>query len=96
MVGTGVTPYEYFNMPSGICDGFQLRETRYYHNLKNHEALIEWVKGTRIRPYLACLSSTDKEAFENEILKRVKIAYPVMANGEVILCFNRFFMIGIK
>lgn len=91
-----LTPNEYFNLLSGHCSSFQLWETRYYHNLKDHEALIEWVKGTRIRPYLSCLDTSGREAFENEILKRVREIYPVMENGEVILCFNRFFMIGVK
>lgn len=91
-----LTPHEYFNLLSGQCSHFQMWETRYYHNLKNHEALIEWVKGTRIRPYLVHLDEVEKKAFENEILDLVKKTYPVMENGEVILCFNRFFMIGIK
>ncbi len=89
-----LTPHEYFDLLSETCSGFQLWETRYYHNLKNHEALIEWVKGTRIRPYLSLLSDPDKKAFEAEILRKVKDAYPIMKNGEVILCFNRFFLIG--
>lgn len=91
-----LTPHQYFNLLSRHCSSFQLWETRYYHNLKNHEALVEWVKGTRIRPYLSCLDDTGKEAFENEILRRVREAYPIMENGEVILCFNRFFMVGVK
>jgi len=89
-----LSPHEYFDLLSSYCNHFQLWETRYYHNLKSHEALVEWVKGTRIRPYLACLDASDKNAFEHEILQRVKETYPVMRNGEVILCFNRFFMIG--
>ncbi len=91
-----LTPHEYFNLLSSYCSSFQLWETRYYHNLKDHEALIEWVKGTRIRPYLSCLDASGKAAFENEILKQVRETYPVMKNGEVVLCFNRFFMIGAK
>ena len=91
-----LTPHEYFNLLSGHCSSFQLWETRYYHNLKDHKALIEWVKGTRIRPYLSCLDTSGREAFENEILNRVRETYPVMENGEVIMCFNRFFIVGVK
>ena len=65
-------------------------------NLKNHEALIEWVKGTRIRPYLVHLDDIGKKIFEDEILDLVRKTYPIMENGEVILRFNRFFMIAIK
>lgn len=90
-----LTPHEYFNILSRHCSSFQLWETRYYHNLKNHEAIIEWVKGTKIRPYLTHLDDAGKREFEHEILRRVKETYPIMENGEVIMCFNRFFMAGV-
>lgn len=91
-----LTPDEYFDLLSASCSEFQIWETKYYHNLSNHEALLEWVKGTRIRPYLAHLDEDSKVAFEQKLLNRVKEAYQVMANGEVILHFNRFFMVGVR
>lgn len=89
-------PHEYFDLLSPLCKSVQIWETKYYHNLNNHQALIEWVKGTRIRPYLAHLSPLDGDAFEQELLKRVQMKYPIMDNGEVILHFNRFFILGIR
>lgn len=91
-----LSPYEYFNILSRHCSSFQIWETRYHHAMKDHRAIIEWVKGTRIRPYLAHLDDDGKQAFEQEILERVKETYPVMENGEVIMRFNRFFMAGVK
>ena len=91
-----LTPNEYFNILSDCSGEFQIWETKYYHNLPNHKALVEWIKGTRIRPYLAHLSSEAGELFEQEIYERTKEAYPVMKNGEVILCFNRFFFVAEK
>ncbi len=84
-------PDEYYEILSGCSSGFQIWETVYYHELQNHEAMLEWVKGTHIRPYLAQLSEEDGLEFENEILDRVKKAYPVMSDGKVILRFRRFF-----
>ena len=91
-----LTPHEYFNLLTRHCSSFQMWETKYYHDLKNHEALVEWVKGTRIRPFLVHLDDDGKKAYEKELLRRVKEMYTPMSNGEVIMCFNRFFMIGVK
>ena len=91
-----LTPNEYFDILSSCSSSFQIWETTYYHNLPDHKALVEWVKGTRIRPYLAQLNQEQKEAFENEIIEKVKEVYPIMASGEVILKFKRFFFTAIR
>ncbi len=89
-------PDEYYEILSGCSNSFQIWETVYYHDLPDHEALLEWVKGTHIRPYLAQLSDEDGLEFENEILDRVKKTYPVMSDGKVILRFRRFFFTARK
>lgn len=58
--------------------------------------MVEWVKGTRIRPYLAQLDDEMGKKFENEIMERAKEVYPVLDSGEVILRFRRFFFTAIK
>lgn len=91
-----LTPHEYFNVLCDCSSDFQIWETRYYHNLPDHKALVEWVKGTKIRPYLTVLSEEMGARFEQEIIERSKDIYPVMKNGEVILCFRRFFFTAVK
>lgn len=91
-----LNPDEYYEILSGCSDNFKIWETVYYHDLPNHEALLEWVKGTHIRPYLALLSEDDGLEFENEILKRVRKTYPVMSDGKVVLRFRRFFFTAEK
>lgn len=93
---TTLSPDEYFNILSSCSSTFEIWETKYYHNLPDHKSLIEWVKSTKIRPYLAKLDEETGSAFENEILDGVKKIYPLMDNGEVILGFRRFFFIAVK
>ena len=64
--------------------------------MPSHKQLIEWVKGTRLRPYLDVLNPAQQSEFENDILSKVKAAYPVMANNKVVLKFRRFFFIAEK
>lgn len=91
-----LTPTEYFNILTDCASSFDIWEVKYYHNLPDHRALVDWVKGTRIRPYLDCMSEAQGEAFENEILERSKELYPIQNNGEVLLGFRRFFFTAVK
>lgn len=91
-----LTPNEYFDILSECSSEFQIWETKYFHNLPDHKSLVEWVKATRMRPYLAHLNKEKGMEFEQEIVDRVAEAYPSMKNGEVILCFRRFFLVAVK
>ena len=64
--------------------------------MPSHKALIEWVKGTRLRPYLDALSDEMQQEFLNEILEKAKTAYPIQKNGEIIFRLRRFFFIAKK
>ena len=89
-------PEEYLDILSRCASNFELWETVYYHVMPCHEQLIEWVKGTRLRPYLDVLNPVQQSEFENDILLKARAAYPVMANNEVVLKFRRFFFIVQK
>ncbi len=89
-----LSPEEYYQILSHCASQFDLWETVYYHTLPSHIHLIEWVRGTRLRPYLDVLNSTQQQQFEQALLSRVKSAYPLTQSGEVLLKFRRFFFIA--
>lgn len=89
-------PAAYYGILSRCSRGFDLWETVYYHPLPSHEHLLEWVRSTRLRPYLEVLNDEDKPLFEQEILCRARRAYAPTATGEVILNFRRFFFVARK
>ncbi|MBQ8134747.1 MAG: trans-aconitate methyltransferase, partial [Clostridia bacterium] len=91
-----LTPEEYYDILSGCASDFDIWETVYYHDLSSHQELTNWVRGTRLRPYLDCLSDEDKKVFEAELLNRIKKQYTVMMNGTVILKFRRLFFVAVK
>lgn len=84
-------PEQYFDVLSGISNDFSIWETTYYHRMATHQGLIDWVKGTWLRPYLAALPAGQRPAFEAELLERAKGLYPMQENGEVLFPFRRFF-----
>lgn len=91
-----LTPAEYFDILSECATSFTLWETKYCHPLADHRALVEWVKGTRLRPYLDFLGETAGKEFEDELVRRAEEIYPVRKNGSVVLHFRRFFFLAEK
>ena len=91
-----LSPQEYFDILSSCSSHFEMWETVYYHAMPSHEHLIEWVRGTRLRPYLDALDEKEKAEVEGDILTKVKESYPFTASGEVILKFRRFFFVAHK
>lgn len=86
-----LSPLEYYKILSSHSSSFSIWESKYYHTMDNHRALVEWVKGTRLRPYLDALSPEEGREFEEEIVEKSKELYPVMENGKVVLGFRRLF-----
>ena len=90
-VNEALEPPGYYDILCGCSSAFQMWETVYCHSLPSHEALIDWVRGTRLRPYLEALDSEGAAAFERELLLRVRDVYPIQKDGNVLLRFRRFF-----
>ncbi len=73
-----------------------LWHTVYYHPLENAAAIVEWVKGTGLRPYLDAAGPQNREAFVADYTARIAAAYPPMADGRVLLHFPRLFLVAVK
>ena len=89
-------PEAYFQLLSSCTASFEQWETVYYHALPSHEALINWVRGARLRPYLEALSPEEAVLLERGLLRRAREEYPVTSNGVVLLRFRRFFFTAIR
>lgn len=87
---------EYFDILSEIASDFTLWQTTYYHRMQSHGEIMEWYRGTGLRPYLEVLSAEEQIAFEEEVYAEVVKAYPCRRNGEVIFRFPRLFFVAVK
>lgn len=87
-------PDEYVDLLEDCGVEFDLWETIYYHLLPSYEAVLEWYRGSGLRPYLQVLSAEDGQAFEADVLARVRAAYHERAAGGVTLCFPRLFFVA--
>jgi trans-aconitate 2-methyltransferase len=73
----------------------ELWQTAYQHVLENAESILEWIRGTGLRPFLEALPTQEMRLeFEAQLLERVRQAYPPQRDGKVLFEFNRLFMIA--
>jgi trans-aconitate 2-methyltransferase len=70
-------------------------QTNYLHLLPGADPVLEWVRGTGLRPVLAALSDADATAFEAAYAARLRTAYPRTEHGTVFP-FLRTFVVGQK
>jgi trans-aconitate 2-methyltransferase len=68
-------------------------ETTYLHVLQGEDPVLDWYKGTGLRPVLAALEPDNATAFLAEYGRRLRAAYPSQPYGTV-LPFRRIFVVA--
>ena len=70
-------------------------ETTYLHRLLGDDPVLEWVRGTGLRPVLDALGPEDSAQFESEYASRLRQAYPATVHG-TFFPFRRIFAVAHK
>ena len=86
-------PEEYLAQLAGLGCSVDAWETTYLHVLAGPDPVLEWVKGTALRPVLTALAGEEREAFLAEYAARLREAYPARPYGTV-LPFRRLFVVA--
>jgi len=68
-------------------------ESTYVHVLQGDDAVVQWVRGTGLRPVLAALSPHDAAEFEAEYGAALRVAYPANRHG-TLFPFRRIFAVA--
>ena len=91
-----LTSAEYFDILAELTPNFFIWETTYYHNMQSHHTILDWYRGTGLRPYLDALPLDKVTEFEQDIFNEVKKRYPVQKSGQVIFPFPRLFFLAYR
>ncbi|MBM9488368.1 trans-aconitate 2-methyltransferase [Pseudomonas sp. ICBG1301] len=86
----------YYELLSKHCSTVDVWRTTYQHPLADHAAVVEWFKGSALRPFLAPLSEDERADFLQQYTARITQAYPALGDGTVLLPFPRLFIIATR
>jgi trans-aconitate 2-methyltransferase len=87
----------YYDLFAPHASHVDLWETEYFHVLPDAESILEWYKGTGLRPYLDALPDPgDQQRFAVEYLEIIREACPVRADGCILFPFRRLFLVAYR
>lgn len=83
---------EYYHRLTRLAGELLLWETIYYQVMASHGDIMEWYRGTCMRPYLSRFAeASERDTFERDVLMRLREAYPEQPGGTVLFPFKRLF-----
>jgi trans-aconitate 2-methyltransferase len=90
-------PSFYYNLLQPLAARLEIWQTEYYHIVDSPQSIIEWFRGTGLRPFLAVLENDEqRKRFEELLLERYTRAYLPQNDGRILFPFRRLFMIAYR
>ena len=91
-----MSPEVFYDVLAPLCDDVDIWSTTYLHVLAGENAVLEWMKGTALRPYLTALDGDPpvRDAFLTALGERLAAAFPRRADGVTLLPFPRLFLLA--
>ncbi len=86
-------PDDYLELLAGAGCEVDAWETTYLHVLQGDDPVVDWYKGSGLRPVIAALQPDQAAGFLDEYARRVRAAYPAHSFGTV-LPFRRVFVVA--
>ncbi len=87
----------YYQLLRSSCAKVDVWRTTYYHPLAGGEnAVVDWFKGSGLRPFLEPLDDAERAEYLARYAAAVKRAYPPLPDGTVLLPFPRLFIVALR
>lgn len=84
----------YYQILAPLTRQVDIWESVYIHVLEGANPVLEWNKGTALRPYLDLLNESECEAFLEAYASQICLAYPKQSDGRTLLPYRRIFLIA--
>lgn len=90
------SPESYYDLLAEACEEVDIWTTTYLHVLDGPDAVLEWMKGTALRPHLTALAAHAdlREAFLAVLGAALTAAFPQRPDGRTLLPFRRLFLVA--
>ena len=84
----------YYDLLSNLSQHLDIWETEYLQVLEGNDPVLEWVKGTGLRPILEGLADDERQAFLDDYGQRLGETYPRRPDGRTLYPFRRLFIVA--
>ncbi|HVT10555.1 MAG TPA: trans-aconitate 2-methyltransferase [Polyangia bacterium] len=86
----------YYDLLAPRARAVDVWRTTYAHVMPDADAIVEWVKGTGLRPYVDDLEGDARAAFLSAYRQGIEAAYPARIDGKRLFPFPRLFIIATR
>jgi trans-aconitate 2-methyltransferase len=89
-------PETYYDLLKPLCARVDVWHIVYNHVMAGPEAIVEWFKGSGLRPFLDALAPAVRDDFLAAYLAQIERHYTRRHDGRVLLKFPRFFIVATR
>jgi trans-aconitate 2-methyltransferase len=89
-------PEFYYDLLKPLCARVDLWHTVYNHVMAGPEGVVEWFKGSSLRPFIAALDAGMRDDFLGAYLAQIARHYSRRFDGHVLLKFPRLFIVATR
>jgi trans-aconitate 2-methyltransferase len=90
-------PHTYYDALCEQAYRIELWVTEYCHVLQGPEEIVNWMRGTGLRPFLNALrDDAERGVFEAKLLELLVESYPPRRDGKVLFPFRRLFFVAYQ
>jgi trans-aconitate 2-methyltransferase len=89
-------PAAYYDLLGPFATRLDIWHTIYNHVMSGPEAIVEWFKGSALRPFLSALDPAMGNDFLAAYLDEIKQHYRPRYDGKVLLPFPRVFIVAVR
>lgn len=89
-----LTVEQYYDLLRPRVATLDIWYTEYVHVLSGADPVVDWAKGSSLRPYLEALAPEEQAGFCEAYSRALSPAYPKRADGRVLLPFRRLFLLA--
>lgn len=86
----------YYQVLRPLCQRVDVWRTIYHHPLAGIEAIVEWFRGTGLRPFLAPLEPAERAEFLERYRSALAAAYLALLDGSILMPFPRLFLVATR
>jgi len=86
----------YYGLLAPRATTVDIWRTTYEHVMPDAAAIVEWVKGTGLRPFLDDLDGPELDAFLLEYRRAIDAAYPPRVDEKRLFSFPRLFVVAVR